>query len=254
MSKISSVSDERALQLERKFARPVIVAALLVIPVIVIEESSLSSGWRDAAAVVNWLIWLVFAAEILITTWVASNRLRWLGKHVLEIVIVVATVPFYPASLQSARILRLARVLRLLRLAQISRRAFSIEGVRYAALAAALTVLGGGAAYAAVEKHGMSTWDGVWWAITTMTTVGYGGSPSTDMGRLITIMVLAVGIGFVAFFTGAIAERFLRGDLGTVEGELSTIENDEADVLHELREVRQRLERIEARLAARGSP
>ncbi len=72
-----------------------------------------------------------------------------------------------------------------------------------------VAVLGGGAAFAAVE--GVSAWDGVWWAITTVTTVGYGEPPvTTDGGRIIAICVMVTGIGFVAVLTAAAADRFVR--------------------------------------------
>jgi voltage-gated potassium channel len=112
----------------------------------------------------------------------------------------VLTPPFLPASLQALRVFRLLRVLRLIAVVQYARRLFSLNGLGYGALLAAITVLAGGAAFAHAEGDEVSTWDGVWWAMTTMTTVGYGDLyPETDVGRLIGMLVMVVGIGFSAF-------------------------------------------------------
>jgi voltage-gated potassium channel len=228
-----------------------LIAALLVIPVVVVEESHLGAPWPAAATVVNWLIWFAFAIEAVVMLIVVKSRWRWLREHPLEVFIVLATAPFLPTGLAGARALRLLRVTRLLRLASVAKRTFSLAGLRYVALLAALTVLGGGAAFSAVEPHDHSTWDGVWWAITTMTTVGYGGPPETTLGRVITIVVLCVGISFVAVLTGAIAERFLASDIEEVSEEARDLEANDMALLAELREVRVRLDRVEGLLAKR---
>jgi voltage-gated potassium channel len=148
----------------------------------------------------------------------------------------LVTPPFLPASLQAARAFRLLRLLPLLRAGLLSRRLLTTEGVRDIAVLALLTVLGGGAAFAAAEpEQNLTTLDGVWWAMTTVTTVGYGDTfPATDAGRAIAVAVMLVGIGFVAVLTAAAAERFMRGR----EAEEQRVE------LHE------RLEEISERLAA----
>jgi voltage-gated potassium channel len=121
------------------------------------------------------------------------------------------------------------------------------------ALLALLTVLGGGAAFAAVEKHA-STWDGVWWAVTTMTTVGYGDRyPVTVVGRIIAMVVMLVGIGFIAVLTGAVAQRFLSPQLTEIADMESDLESNELDVLSELREVMARLRHLESQLERRPS-
>jgi voltage-gated potassium channel len=246
-SNVSAVDEHRV---RRIFEVPVLVAALLVIPVIAIEESDVTQTWKVAAEVTNWLIWIVFAAEVAAYLAVMrGRRLRWLRENPLEVAIVVLTPPFLPASLQALRAFRLLRLIRLLRLAKLARAAFSAEGLRYASVIALLTVLGGGAGFADVEKD-RSTWDGVWWAITTMTTVGYGDlSPESTTGRLIGIVVMAVGIGFVALLTGAIAERFLAPQIEVVEQELAGVEDSEDEVAEELRAIAERLLALEVRLA-----
>ena len=242
---------ERSERIARRFEIPVLIAALLVIPVIVIEQSSAGDQWKTLAAVLNWLIWLVFLAEFVTLLAVVPDRSAWLRRHPLELVIVVLTPPFLPASLQALRALRLLRVLRVVRLAPLARRVFSLEGLRYAALLALVTVLGGGAAFSAAEGRNLSVWDGVWWAMTTMTTVGYGDIyPHTDLGRVIAMAVMLVGIGFIAILTAALAERFVssqvRAETAQVVGEAEEVE---ADVLRELREITGRLQRLEQRVA-----
>jgi len=206
--------DERARRVEHRLEWPMLVMALLVIPTIAIEQSNVGQPWDTVATVLNWAIWSAFFAEVIVMLAVVPDRIRWLRGHPLEVAIVILTPPFLPASLQAARAFRLLRLLRLLKLGKLARGLFSTEGVRDAAVLAAMTTLVGGAAYAAVENghqdQPVGAWDGVWWAINTVTTVGYGGAPTTDAGKLIAVVIMIVGIGFIAILTAAAAGRFLR--------------------------------------------
>jgi hypothetical protein len=126
-----------------------------------------------------------------------------------------------------------------------------VQRLRYVALLALLTVLGGGAAFAAVEKK-TSTRDSVWWAVTTMTTVGYGDiAPKTVLGRVIGMVVMLVGIGFIAVLTGAVAQRFLASQVEEVVEREEEIEAARADFLSEVREIQLRLRRLEVQLERR---
>ena len=115
---------------------------------------------------------------------------------------------------------------------------------------ALLTAIGGGAAFAALEE-GRSTADGIYWSLTTMTTVGYGDlSPETTGGRVLAVAVMLVGIGFVAVLTGAIAERFLAREVAQVEEREMDLD---ATILDQLRGLRLQLDELEVAIRARRS-
>jgi voltage-gated potassium channel len=60
-----------------------------------------------------------------------------------------------------------------------------------------------------------SVWDGVWWATVTVTTVGYGDlTPTTVQGRLIGMVLMFVGIGFLSLLTASVASRFVNQESG----------------------------------------
>jgi voltage-gated potassium channel len=237
--------NDRSERLARVLNVPLLIAALLTIPVVVIEQAHASEGWKHAAAVTNWVIWSAFAFEVVAMLLVVRDRRRWLRGHLLEVAIVVLTPPFLPSSLQAARLFRLLRLLRLVWLVKFARALVSAEGVRYAALLAGFTALGGGAAFAEVEHR--STWIGVYWAISTMTTVGYGDvKPDTDAGRAIAVGVMLVGIGFLTVVIGAVAQRFIAAEVEEVEEEVAEEAESIEAVLAELREVMGRLQRLEA--------
>lgn len=73
-------------------------------------------------------------------------------------------------------------------------------------------------------------WDGVWWAVVTATTVGYGDIAPDDVeGRIIGIVVMLPGIGFLSVLTATVASRFVQTDTNSDEM-LETLRRIEADM------------------------
>jgi voltage-gated potassium channel len=242
--------DERSERVARFMDPFLIVAALLTLPAVAIHESQASTGLDTVAVALNWATWVPFLIEVVVMLAIVPDRRRWLREHPIEIVIVVLTPPVLPPGLQSLRVIRLLRLLRLLRLAQVSRRIFSLQGLRYAALLAALTAVAGGAVFVAFEHtHHYDAWTGIYWAITTMTTLGSNIYPTTTGAEITSVVMLIVGISFVALLTGAIAQRFLGPEIAEVEAELQEGEQPaEVIALRQMREARDQLQGLEVAL------
>jgi voltage-gated potassium channel len=235
--------DERSERWARRFEIPVAVAALAVIPVLIVTPET-DGPWPVVLGIVDWLSWLTFAAEVVVMLAVVPDRARWLRGHLLEVAIVVLTPPIV-GLFTSARLLKLLRLLWLFRLGPVAHRLFTTAGVRSAALLVALTAVVGGTVFAELEE-GQTTANGIYWAIQTMTTVGYGDpEPTTTATKIVAVVVMLVGIGFVAVLTGSIAQRFLAPDIADEEREFSAVESTNEQILAELREVRTRLEALE---------
>jgi voltage-gated potassium channel len=242
--------NDYAAQMKRRLEIPVLIAAVAVVPVIIIEEQSTSVTAMSVAFIINWLIWGMFLFEYLVMMRLVDDRRAYSRKAWLDIVIIVFSFPALPALLASARLLRLVRLgpalqlLRLLRIAAVLARGgsavhriFTKGGLGYLAAITVMLTLGFGSVIAVVEPAVTTPIEGIWWAFVTVTTVGYGDiAPTTSVGRMVAVGLMVVGVGFVAVLTAAVAAHF--------------VESDEAGLVEEVERLHKRFDEIEALLRA----
>jgi voltage-gated potassium channel len=241
-----------AAAVDARLRIPLTIAALLVIPDLILEEQPLRESWHRVAVVGNWAIWLAFLGEFVAIVLLASDWREWIRKYPLALPMLILTPPFAPGAIQALRAFRLLRLLRVARGFQfISKELLSLEGVRYVAALAVFLVLGGGVALAQVEttasRH-VSSWDGIWWAIGFVTTNGEGASVHTDAGKTIAIALMLTGIGVFAVLTAAIAQRFVASrEVPEAEAEEARISAGERAIMARLDELAVRLRELEPR-------
>ena len=220
---------------------PMLVLSLLFVPLLVapwaMDVSDAAAARMDAA---SWLIWGAFAAEYLTKLFLAPDRWRMVRAHVFDLLIIV--LPFL-------RPLRAARLLHLLRAGSAVARAFSAwkrmfgrRGFKPFLGVVLLVVTASGLGVWVLERDAQdpqiaSPIDGIWWALVTSTTVGYGDLvPVSGAGRGVAVLLMLVGVALLSVVTAQIAAYF--------------VDNDEVD----LAEVNDRLARIERLLEERVSP
>jgi voltage-gated potassium channel len=98
-------------------------------------------------------------------------------------------------------------------------------------------------------------WVGMWWALQTVTTVGYGDvTPKNPSGRIIAAFVMLQGIAFLAITTAAITSTFVARATKERDSARDADEDDaEVRIEARLESIDQRLERLEKTLSNRGS-
>lgn len=238
---------------------PLALLALAIIPSMLLDNHAQGSDFHKVSEALNWVVWLTFCAELAVKAWLSHDLRGFLRHSWFDLLIVVFSPPFLgPEYLEGIRVLRVARLLRLVRMLRVlavagialesAKDALQHRRFHYVMLLTAVIVsIGALAIYGA--EHGQnknieSIGDAFWWSIVTATTVGYGDiSPSTTEGRLIAVVLMLVGIGFISICTATVASFFFDQDKDAQAKE-------RADALSQVHERLERLERKQDELLA----
>lgn len=214
---------------ERNFDLWLIVAIIASVGVVMLDSvASIKSRWHAELYVAEWFFTLLFLVEYLLRLWTVRRPLRYATSFygVIDLLAIVPTFLslLFPASasLVVVRILRMLRIFRVLKLAEYS----SEAGVLIQALLRArrkilvfvatlltITVVFGALMYV-IEgpAHGFTSIPtGMYWAVVTMATVGFGDiAPGTALGRFITSVLIIIGYSIIAVPTGIYTAELAR--------------------------------------------
>ena len=119
---------------------------------------------------------------------------------------------------------------------------------------AVVVVLGGVLMRFLDHKEYDNVWVGMWWAIQTVTTVGYGDvTPAAVSGRIVASFVMLEGIAFLAIVTAAITSTFVARATKQFHAERDDEMNELLRIEKRFDDLDRRLDRLEAALRTRGS-
>lgn len=169
---------------------------------------------------------MVFSIEYL-TRVIFSRPRKGYVFSFFGIIDLLAIIPYFLGlgidlrNLRALRMLRLFRILKLVRYSKAMRRfhrAFVIskeEIVLFLVTACILFYLAGTGIYyfenQAQPEVFSSVFDGLWWSVATLTTVGYGDAyPITVGGKVFTFIILIIGLGIIAVPTGMVASALAK--------------------------------------------
>ena len=193
-----------------------------VLTMILDSVASLPPAMHRALFVLEWVFTGLFTLEYAARLWCAADRLRY-ARSFFGVVDLLAILPswiglVFPESrfLGVVRALRVLRVFRILKLTQYVSEASVLTQAMLAArykitvflftIIVAVSVIGSLMYIVEGPEHGFTSIPtSMYWAIVTMTTVGYGDiSPGTTLGRLLASALMVLGYGILAVPTGIV--------------------------------------------------
>jgi voltage-gated potassium channel len=200
-----------------------IVSILLSVAVVMIDSvRSINTAYGSLLYGFEWFFTALFSIEYLLRIYCTDRPVRYVFSF-YGLVDLLAILPTYaslfvPASryLIVIRILRVLRIFRILKLVQYLREARLLMKALYASrpkiivflfTVLTLVVIFGSLMYVVEGKENgfTSIPRSIYWAIVTMTTVGYGDiSPKTNLGQTIAALVMILGYGIIAVPTGIV--------------------------------------------------
>jgi voltage-gated potassium channel len=234
---------------ERRAEWPLAGAAIvfLVAYGLPIAVPGLPSKAATGCTIVVAATWAAFAVDYVVRFRLAERKWHWFSRHLLDLAVIALPI------------LRPLRLLRLVALIGILNRtgASTLRGrvVTFVIGGTVLLVTCGALAITDAERgrpgaNIANLGDGFWWAMTTMTTVGYGDRyPTTPTGRAVAATLMLGGIALLGVVTATLAswlvERVAEAEEAEASDEAATRAQVDA-LAREIRELRETLTRQQA--------
>ncbi len=233
---IIQVSDENDLA-SKVFDLFIIALIILNVILVIADTFTLPENIKSAMQYVDIFTVVIFTAEYLLRIWTADllypqyskskARIKYIFSF-MALIDLFAVLPFYVPLLIpiDLRVLRILRVVRLLRIFKFNRYTSALASVAEvlkkrssqlisSMLIVLLLMIISSVIMYSVENPAQpevftNAFSGLWWAVATFTTVGYGDIyPVTAVGKILSAIIAMLGIGLIAVPTGIISAGFM---------------------------------------------
>ncbi len=241
---VSIAETPEAVRWGRYFEWPMVLLALWIPIQWYFESKGFVSPFL--VELLDWSIWLTFVIETGLITSLVCDKRRYLLGNWMNVAIIVMACPLlwhvvpWAVSFRLLRLVILAGVM--FRMTRTLRMVLKKNRLGTTLLSAGLIVIIAGVFAAALEPAIKSPADGIWWALVTITTVGYGDVvPVSISGRIFAGILIIIGVGLFALLTANFSAALIGSEVGEIEME-------EGKILKKLDEIDKRLGRLEKKL------
>lgn len=192
-----------------------------------------------ASFIVNWVIFVFFVVAFITELLLVRNRWLFIAQNWALPLIILGGLPFlfeYRPLMQPLSALRPLLAIYILFPSLKTLINFFFDGhLRTTLLGAAVVIVIFGILVAGVDPSVKSVWDGIWWALATVSTIGYGDVvPSSALGRLLGAILVVLGVAIFVIITANILAYNLKKETKQLEKEGREVE----ELLDEIKDMK----------------
>ncbi|MEO1927603.1 MAG: ion transporter [Nautiliaceae bacterium] len=248
LTQIVEYNDSTPSRVFNIFIQIVVIVSILNFSILTIPN--LSSSTKQILDFIEITATIIFTVEYILRIYVAKNKLKYIFSF-YGIIDLISILPFYLSLATDAQVLKILRIFRILRLFKLGRYHKSIihfqkalkeakeEFFLFLFFTLVLFYISAVGIYffehQAQPQNFPSVFASMWWAVATLTTVGYGDVyPITVGGKIFTAIILILGLGIVSVPAGIIASALTKAN-----------EERKKELEEEIKELKEKLSKYE---------
>ena len=199
----------------------IIILALISVVLVLLGFAEILDLDNPPYNIIDLLLWGVFVVDYGWRFFLSKGKWRFILENIFDLLAILPLNAIFTVF-RLSRIFRLARLTKLLKLTRLLRivgltgklekkvgKLLRTTGLLYIFYLNSFIVLVGSSILSVVEEKSFS--ESLWWALVTVTTVGYGDIvPNSIFGKWLAVLLMLVGIGTIGMLTSALTNFFVK--------------------------------------------